>query len=164
MQFNNFKTPTTTTTPGIMDFTNATTNGNQLSTTQMGMNQMTTGMPPMGSVGGAGMADVTVQAPQIPQMQGGMGMGQGGPGFMSPQGGMGMVMGGIQVLGNLWSSFQAHKMAKEQMKFAREQWDTNLENQTQTYNTSLEDRIRGRYATGTRTEEQLQGEIDEHSL
>jgi hypothetical protein len=148
MQFNNYN--------------NATTNGAQLNTTQMGMNQVATGGAPMGQVGGAGISDVTVQSPQVPQV-GGM-QGQQGSGFFSPQGGAGLILGGIQVLGNLWSSFQAHKMAKEQMAFAREQWDTNLANQTQTYNTALEDRIRGRYATGTRSEEQLQGEIDQHSL
>lgn len=151
MQFNNY--------------TSSTTNGSQLSNTQMGLNQVGASGAPMGNVGGPAVADVTVQAPQTPQT-GGTGMGQqgGGSNFWSKDGGAGLILGGIQVLGNLWSSFQAHKMAKEQMKFAREQWDTNLANQTQTYNTALEDRIRGRYATGTRTEGELQSEIDKHSL
>lgn len=149
MQFNNYN--------------NATTNGAQLNNTQMGMSQVASGGAPMGQVGGAGISDVSVASPQVPQV-GGAGGVQQGSGFFSPQGGAGLVLGGIQVLGNLWSSFQAHKMAKKQMSFAREQWDTNLENQTQTYNTALEDRVRGRYATGTRTEGELQGEIDQHSL
>jgi len=148
MQFNNYN--------------DATTNGAQLNNTQMGMTQVAGGGAPMGNVGGAGISDVTVQSPQVPQA--GMTNTQQGSGFFSPQGGAGLVLGGIQVLGNLWSSFQAHKMAKEQMAFAREQWDTNLANQTQTYNTALEDRIRGRYATGTKTEGELQSQIDEHSL
>ncbi len=143
------------------NYNSATTNGSQLSNTQMGMNQIQVGAP-TGNVGTPGVTDVTVASPTTPQV--GSTGAQQGSGFWSKDGGAGLVLGGIQVLGNLWSSYQAHKMAKEQMAFAREQWDTNLENQTQTYNTALEDRIRGRYATGTRTEEQLQGEIDQHSL
>ena len=89
----------------------------------------------------------------------------GGAGnFWSKDGGAGLILGGVQVLGNLWNSYQANKMAKEQMSFAREQWNTNLANQTQTYNTALEDRIRGRYAEGVRSETDVQGEIDKHSL
>lgn len=144
------------------NYNSATTNGMQLSGTQQGMNQVASGGATMGTVGNTGMTDVTVQSPTTPQV-GGTGA-QQGSGFWSKDGGAGLILGGVQVLGNLWSSFQAHKMAKEQMAFAREQWDTNLENQTQTYNTSLEDRIRGRYAKGTRSEGQLQGEIDKHSL
>lgn len=148
MQFNNYN--------------DATTNGSQLNTAQMGMNNVQVASPGMTGPANNGVGSAVVQSPQVPQV-GGTGA-QQGSGFWSPNGGAGLVLGGIQVLGNLWSSFQAHKMAKEQMAFAREQWDTNLANQTQTYNTALEDRIRGRYATGTRSEEQLQGEIDQHSL
>ena len=67
----------------------------------------------------------------------------GGGNFWSKDGGAGMVLGGVQVLGNLWSTYQQQKMAKEQMSFAREQWDTNLANQTQTYNTALRDKAQG---------------------
>lgn len=143
------------------NFTDATTNGTQLSPLQTAVAQVSTAAAPATTqIAGNAMTDVAVQAPQVAPMPGA----QQGNGFFSPQGGAGLVLGGIQVLGNLWSSFQAHKMAKEQMSFAREQWDTNLENQTQSYNTSLEDRIRGRYAMGTRSDKQLQNEIDKHSL
>ena len=87
-----------------------------------------------------------------------------GGNFWSKEGGAGMVLGGVQVLGNLWNAYNQNKIAKEQMSFARDQWNTNLTNQTKTYNTALEDRIRGRYAKGTRSEEQLSGEIDRHRL
>lgn len=143
------------------NYNSATTNGSQLSNTQMGMNQIQVGAS-TGNVGTMGVPDVTVASPTIPQM--GYTGAQQGSGFWSKDGGAGMVLGGVQVLGNLWSSYQAHKMAKEQMAFAREQWDTNLANQTQTYNTALEDRIRGRYAEGVRSESEVQGEIDRHSL
>jgi len=155
------------TTPKLSfgNYNNATTNGSQLGTTGFAANSLSLGQPIQ--VGAPAIADVTVQAPDTPQVDAQTGEANNfwsKDDFWSKDGGAGLILGGVKVLGNLWSSFQAHKMAKEKMAFAREQWDTNLENQTQTYNTSLEDRIRGRYATGTRSEDQLQGEIDQHSL
>ncbi|UAT28907.1 hypothetical protein PP753_gp51 [Dinoroseobacter phage vB_DshP-R7L] len=140
----------------------ATTNGNQLGSWATGVTQQVTA-PATPSVGSTAMPNVQVDTPVTPNATG-TGAQTGGGNFWSKDGGAGMILGGVQVLGNLWSSFQAHKMAKEQMSFAREQWDTNLANQTKTYNTALEDRIRGRYAAGDRTDEQVQGEIDRHSL
>ena len=63
-----------------------------------------------------------------------------------------MVLGGIQTLGNLWNSFQANKLAKKSFEFQREAFYTNLENQEQSYNTELEDRIAARYATEGRSD------------
>lgn len=139
------------------------TNGSQLGTTGIGLSMSQPSNMPTGPASTA--MDVTVDSPtsNLSGKSNAAGA-QQGSGFWSKDGGAGLVLGGVQVLGNLWSSFQAHKMAKKQMAFAREQWDTNLENQTQTYNTALEDRIRGRYASGTRSEEQLSSEIDKHSL
>ena len=148
------------------NYGSATTNGTDLGASGMGLSMGTPTTNSSMSSGGTGMApNVSVAAPTAAGTGGGqVGGAQQGSGFWSKDGGAGMILGGVQVLGNLWSSFQAHKMAKKQMAFAREQWDTNLANQTQTYNTALEDRVRGRYAQGTRTEGQLQGEVDRHSL
>ena len=55
-------------------------------------------------------------------------------------------------------------MAKEQMAFAREQWNTNLANQTQTYNTALEDRIRARHNTEGRSSGETNAYLDKHKL
>ena len=147
------------------NYNSATTNGLDLNSTGFGANtQLSMGIPVSGGsttgLSNMGVTDTTTVlgggagAPQTGQ----------GPGFWSKEGGAGLILGGVQVLGNLWSSYQAHKMAKEQMSFAREQWDTNLQNQTQTYNTALEDRIRGRYAEGVRSDSEVQGEIDRNSL
>lgn len=91
------------------------------------------------------------------------GQGAGGN-FWSKDGGAGMILGGVQVLGNLWSTYQQHKMAKNQMSFAREQWDTNLSNQTQSYNTALEDRIRSRHYTEGKGAGQTDAYLEKHSL
>lgn len=147
-----------------MEFVNsATTSGNQLGSTQIGALNATSGVGPISTASGTGVPNVTVDSPTTPNVAG-TGQTGGAGNFWSKDGGAGMILGGVQVLGNLWNSYQAHKMAKEQMSFAREQWNTNLANQTQTYNTALEDRIRGRYAQGTKTEAELQGEIDKHKL
>lgn len=72
--------------------------------------------------------------------------------FFSSGGGFSMVLGGIQTLGNLWNSFQANKLAKKSFEFEKEAFYTNLENQEQSYNTELEDRIAARYATEGRAD------------
>lgn len=83
---------------------------------------------------------------------GGAGTGIGGGNFFSPGGGFSMVLGGVQTLGNLWNSFQANKLAKKSFEFQKEAFYTNLENQEQSYNTELEDRIAARYATEGRAD------------
>ena len=74
-----------------------------------------------------------------------------GPGFFQ-QGGMAqMGLGAISTLGGLWNSFQQSKIAKKSLQLQTKAFETNLKNQTQTYNTELEDRIRNRYAGGGAT-------------
>ena len=55
-----------------------------------------------------------------------------------------LVLGGIGSIGNLWSSWQAQKLAKEQFNYQKGITDTNLANQIQSYNTALSDRITSR--------------------
>lgn len=138
---------------------NPTNNSTDLSASQTGATQsVASSVTPTSSISGTSPMGTT------PTVAGGGTTNSGSTGFFSPNGGANLALGGIQVLGNLWNSYQAQQLAKEQMSFAREQFDTNLTNQTKTYNTALEDRIRGRYAQGTRSEEQLQSEIDDNSL
>lgn len=143
----------------------ATTNGNQFGAWGTGIKNYSMGSPVTPSVSTAFNPNVTVASPNAGVNQAATGAQTGqGPGFWSKEGGAGLVLGGIQVLGNLWSSYQAHKMAKEQIAFAREQWNTNLTNQTQTYNTALEDRIRSRHHTEGRGSEETNTYLEEHSL
>jgi hypothetical protein len=74
-----------------------------------------------------------------------------------------LVLGGIQTIGSLWNSFQQQKLAKETFAFNKQAYNTNLKNQTSTYNTALEDRINARYATEGRSD-QAEGYINEHKL
>ena len=55
-----------------------------------------------------------------------------------------LVLGGIGTIGNLWSAWQAQKLAKEQFNYQRGIANTNLANQIQSYNTALADRMTAR--------------------
>lgn len=153
--FNNF----------LNSFSDPTTNGSNLSAVGFGANQNLgvsgSGFNPVGSGGFTGLSQTGLAAQGVnvaPAQTGGFGN------FFKKGGGASMALAGVQTLGNLWNSYQAHKMAKKQFNFAREQWDTNLANQTQSYNTALEDRIRARHAYSGKDEGATQEYLDKHSL
>lgn len=99
-----------------------------------------------GAAGVAGAAGASVNVA-------GAGAAGSNPGFFQEGGGAGLALGAIQTLGSLWNSFQQQKMAKKTFALQEESYRTNLANQTKTYNTALEDRIRARYATEGRSGE-----------
>lgn len=53
-------------------------------------------------------------------------------------------LGALGSLANIYSGFQANKLAKDQLNFAKSVTNTNLNNQIKSYNTALEDRARSR--------------------
>lgn len=150
----------------MLNLNDATTNGSQLSATQTGV--ANTGLSQTGTTGLAGgaVAGANVTAGGVNPIAG---QNQQGSFFRNGDGSfntnnIGMVIGGIQTLGSLWNSYQQHKIAKEQIGLQREAFRTNLENNTQTYNTALEDRIRARHNTEGRTSGETDAYISEHSL
>lgn len=113
------------------------------------------------SVSGAASAQATGGA--APNMGGAAAGGKAGGGFWQPGGGASLALGAIQTLGSLWNSFQQNKLAKKSFALQERAFETNLKNQTQTYNTALEDRINARYATEGRPQEAA-GYIEKNKL
>ena len=148
------------------NYSNATTNGSQLGTTGIAANSLSMGQNVNTNVGSTNLSGMgTTPTQTVLSGSGQTGAQTGGAGnFWSKDGGAGLILGGVQVLGNLWSTYQQHKMAKDQMSFAREQWDTNLANQTQTYNTALEDRIRSRHFTEGKSGGETDAYLDKNRL
>jgi hypothetical protein len=71
-----------------------------------------------------------------------------GGGMFGPEG-LGKITSIADVIagfGQIYSGIQANKIAKESLQFSKDSYATNLGNQIQSYNTSLEDRARARYA------------------
>ena len=75
-----------------------------------------------------------------------------------------LVLGGIGTLGNLWSAWQAQKLAKEQFNYQKDITDTNLANQIQSYNTALTDRMTSRGFTQGDSQSTIDQYIEKNSM
>ena len=75
-----------------------------------------------------------------------------------------LLLGGIGTIGNLWASWQAQKLAKEQFNYQKGITDTNLANQIQSYNTGLSDRITSRGFTQGDSQSTIDQYIEKNSM
>ncbi|MEQ1950919.1 hypothetical protein [Mesorhizobium sp. CN2-181] len=75
-----------------------------------------------------------------------------------------LAIGGIGTAANIWNAWEQNKLAKEQLKFQKEAYNTNMANQIQSYNTQLEDRTRARQVGLGMSDEEAQAYIDKHQL
>lgn len=100
-----------------------------------------------------GMSDVLGTGsnyfPQAPNQGGGFMGGLFGGGQAGGQGGfnwnaLGNISNLIGGFGGLYSAFQGAKIAKQGLALQREAYESNLANQTKSYNTALTDRARSR--------------------
>lgn len=138
------------------------------------MNFDMTGMSMGTELGSLGSGGIPMRAAQ-PQMSYGTPLSAGNiGGYMPPTGaaGAGATAGkagsflgnfanladGLSGLGQLFIGLKSLGIAKDQLAFSKEAFNTNMANQKKTYNTSLEDRIRSRYVTEGRTS----GEADSY--
>lgn len=78
--------------------------------------------------------------------------------------GLGSIAQGIASLGNLYGAIQGIGIARDQLRLSKRAFETNLTNQTQSYNTALEDRIRSRYAAEGRNTSEADEYLKKHSL
>ena len=81
-------------------------------------------------------------APATPGGAGADAGGSSGFGFNMDTGKL--LLGGLQTIGSLWNAWESQKLAKKTFAFQKDVTETNLRNQIQSYNTTLEDRGRSR--------------------
>lgn len=86
------------------------------------------------------------------------------PGFFGKGGAAQMGIGAIGTLGQLWGAFQQNKIAKKSLALQERTFETNLSNQTKTYNTELEDRIATRYAAEGRDQSEVDSYVEKNRL
>lgn len=96
---------------------------------------------------------------------------KGGPAGSDAGTGLGMNVGtgqlalsGLGSLAGLWQANTQNKMAKDQFSFQKNMANTNLNNQMQSYNTALEDRMTTRGAMEGRDAAYTASEIDRRKL
>lgn len=75
-----------------------------------------------------------------------------------------LLLGGLQTIGSIWNAWESQKLAKKQFAFQKDVTETNLRNQIQSYNTTLEDRSRSRAHTEGQDASTAQAYIDNNRL
>jgi hypothetical protein len=132
---------------------------------------------PMGYVMGSGLAAAMPEASMMAPVDG-LNLagtptpGADGQGFL---GGVGnwfskngqLLNTGVQGISALYGIYNANKqlgLMKDNLKFQKKSWDQNLVNSLQAYNTSLEDKIRGRTSEYAGKEGDVQAYLSKNSL
>jgi hypothetical protein len=77
---------------------------------------------------------------------------------------LGLGVAGLGTVGNLWTAYQGNQLAKKQFSFARDTTNTNLRNQTQSYNNRVEDRLTARGVAQGNSPEEIRAQIARYSL
>lgn len=90
--------------------------------------------------------------------------GDGITGWLGNSQNLSAVFQGIGALTQAYLGFQQLRQAKEGLKFQKQAYKANLANSEQSYNTSLEDRIRGRTSNYAGKEEDVQSYLSANRL
>lgn len=80
------------------------------------------------------------------------------PGIVSP------MLGGMGALFQGWSGLQQSKVAKDALNFQKQAFQTNLANQTQSYNTQLEDQYKARTSDYAGKDKDVAKYMAEHGM
>lgn len=89
---------------------------------------------------------------------------QGVKGWLGNGQNLGAVMQGIGALTNAYLGFKQLSLAKSNLAFQKDSFNKNYANSVATYNTSLEDRIRGRQSSREASEGDIQAYLAKHKL
>jgi hypothetical protein len=132
--------------------------------TSMDLSAMSAGAQPMGGSVDWNSA-MTARDGTMAQYGGGMPAGGGGiKGWCSNGQNLGALAQGFGALTSAWLGYQNLRVAKDQLGFQKDAFNKNYKSQTQSYNTSLEDRIRGRTADYSGKEQDVQAYLDKNKL
>ena len=88
-------------------------------------------------------------------------------GFLSGIGGLeglAQITKGIGSIGQIYTALQGLKLAKEQFAFSKDAYNTNMANQTKSYNTALTDRANARAVMQNQDQASAQAYIDQNRL
>lgn len=117
-----------------------------------------------GTHGGIANVNATNPMANMP----GVGGADGGQGMGTPLGlnlgTAGMAIQGIAALGNLWMSYQANKLARDNFNFQKDVTETNIAHKIQSYNTALGDRARSRGVMEGQTQSQVDQYVNDNKL
>lgn len=121
---------------------------------------------PMAAPGMNYGAPLTTAVGNMPTTTGGAATSVAAPGgkFGNFMGGFANLAEGLSGLGQLYIGMKSLGMAKEQLAFSKEAYRTNLGNQTKSYNTELEDRLRARGVTEGRDQAYTDAQIAANRL
>lgn len=97
---------------------------------------------------------------QNPNAQGGGGLGN----WFKDANNLNAAFSGISALTSAYLGFQQLRNAKDSLRFQKEAFNTNMNNSIKSYNTSLEDRIRGRTSDYEGKESDVQSYLDRNRL
>ena len=78
--------------------------------------------------------------------------------------GIGSIFKGLGDLGSVYAAIKGVGLAKEQLAFSRSSYNTNLGNQTQSYNTALEGKANAMAAADGTSRSQVEAYLKKHSL
>lgn len=94
------------------------------------------------------------------------GLGGGGNGFTNflQSSGFRTGLDATKTALGLYNAFNANKMAKQQFKFTKNFANANLANQTQSYNTALQDRARSRGFVEGQSQPQIDSYVAQNRL
>lgn len=120
----------------------------------------------LGKIGVGGGTDTSLApTPAAGNLFTGFGAGSGTPGgfgFNIPT--ANLALGGLSTLGNLFMGMQALGQAKDQFNFTRRTTQANLENQTKSYNTNMEDKLTARAAFNGQGRDYVDAYMDKNRL
>lgn len=79
-------------------------------------------------------------------------------------GSIGSILGGAGSLAQAFSAWKGLGIAKDQLRFQKDAYNQNMINSISSYNTALEDRIRGRTSEHAGKEAEVQAYLAAHNL